>query len=326
MEHRQGFSSEAMVLISCSLNVIMKNGEVTPGSAEQGQGDVRFFSPSARSSQHPGLAEIQDARRLEANRANPVTSQWLIQFVRQGGEAKSSSMREWSLLSPRGEGNMRGDLDHQLKFPQEITTTSLWPEIMLWSTSTRTVIMAELTVQREEGREAAFKRKKEKYTELEAVCSQAGWRVFTNPVEVGCRGYTGTSSQWFLKSLEITGSKLRQNKGASGFGSVERTSTPTPTSSTEFGGPQLLSRCVKELEECVLSGLCVLDEAGPGSALKTLFSLSAGEVPGSAVGWWVPSEGNGVRVCVWVCALRAVGVGGGKPSLVAPTVVRRALT
>lgn len=38
---------------------------------------------------------------------------------------------------------------------------------------------------------------------------------------------------------------------------------------------------------------------GWGSALKTPSCLSAGEGPGSAAGWWVPSEGDGV------CALRA---------------------
>eukprot|EP00064_Thunnus_orientalis_P005499 superscaffoldBa00000541_g5513 len=156
------------------------------------------------------LAEILEACRLEANRASLVTSQQLIQFVRQGADTQSSSMREWSLLSTRGEWNMRADLNHQLKFPQEITTTSLRPDIMLWSTFTRMVIMAELTFPWEEGMEAAFERKKEKYTELAAVCSQVGWRAFTYPVEIGCRGYTGTSSQRFLKSLGITGSKLRK--------------------------------------------------------------------------------------------------------------------
>lgn len=43
-----------------------------------------------------------------------------------------------------------------------------------------------------------------------AVCLQAGWRAFIYPVEVGCKGYTGTSTQRFLKSLGITGSKLRK--------------------------------------------------------------------------------------------------------------------
>lgn len=81
---------------------------------------------------------------------------------------------------------------------------------MLWSTSAGAVIMTKLTIPWEKGMEAAFERKKEKYTELSAVCLQAGWRTFTYPVEVGCRGYTGLSTQPFLKSLGITGSKLKE--------------------------------------------------------------------------------------------------------------------
>ena len=105
---------------------------------------------------------------------------------------------------------MRADLDRQLTFPQEIVTTSLRPDIVLWSTSTKTVIMVELTVPWEEGMEAAFERKRDKYSELASECSQAGWRAFTFPVEVGCRGYTGVSTQRLLKSLGIKGSKLKK--------------------------------------------------------------------------------------------------------------------
>lgn len=82
---------------------------------------------------------------------------------------------------------MAADLN-QLKFPTEITMTSLQPDVVLWSASARTVIMAELTVPSEERMEASFKRKKERYKELSATCLQAGWRAFTFPVEVGCRG------------------------------------------------------------------------------------------------------------------------------------------
>lgn len=69
--------------------------------------------------------------------------------------------------------------------------------------------MVKLTVQWEEGMEPVG-RKKEKYKELSAVSSQVGWRVFTYPVEIQCSGYTGTSTQQFLKSLGITGFKLRK--------------------------------------------------------------------------------------------------------------------
>lgn len=41
-----------------------------------------------------------------------------------------------------------------------------------------------------------------------------------------------------------------------------------------------------------------MDDSKPGSTLKTPSSLSAGEVPDCAAGWWVPSDGDGMRVCV----------------------------
>ncbi|KAK7910434.1 hypothetical protein WMY93_015118 [Mugilogobius chulae] len=70
--------------------------------------------------------------------------------------------------------------------------------------------MAELTVPWEDGIEAAFERKKDKYAELASQCHQAGWRAYTFPVEVGCRGYTGSSTQRFLKTIGVNGPHLRK--------------------------------------------------------------------------------------------------------------------
>ena len=114
------------------------------------------------------------------------------------------------MLTPGGEWALRADLDRQLKFPQEIAITSLRPDIVIWSIAMKTVVMAELTVPWEDGLEAAFERKKERYAELAAACAQAGWRAYTYPVEVGCRGFTGTSIQRLLKTLGIRGAKLER--------------------------------------------------------------------------------------------------------------------
>ncbi|KAK7912697.1 hypothetical protein WMY93_012908 [Mugilogobius chulae] len=70
--------------------------------------------------------------------------------------------------------------------------------------------MAELTVPWEDGIESAFERKKDKYAELASQCQQAGWRAYTFPVEVGCRGYTGSSTQRFLKTIGVNGPHLRK--------------------------------------------------------------------------------------------------------------------
>ena len=151
------------------------------------------------------LAETLEARRQQVNRENPPTSPKWIQFTRPGTTAWCCTGSERSLLSLGGQWQLAADLSRQLKFPAEITMTSLRPDIMLWSAPAKAVIMVELTVPWEEHMEAAYERKKDKYTELAATCSQAGWRPFTFPVEVGCRGFTGTSTQRLLKTLGVTG-------------------------------------------------------------------------------------------------------------------------
>lgn len=75
-----------------------------------------------------------------------------------------------SLLSS-GKWQLASDFGRQLKFPAEITMSSLCPDTMLWSAPARTVIMKELTLPWEEEMEAAYERKEERYAELSATCS-----------------------------------------------------------------------------------------------------------------------------------------------------------
>lgn len=105
---------------------------------------------------------------------------------------------------------MAADLDRQLRFPAEITVTSLQPYIVLWSILTQTAIMVELNIPWEQGLEAPFEWKKERYMELEAACSQAGWRALTFLVEIVCRGYIGAFTQRLLKSLGTTGCEQKR--------------------------------------------------------------------------------------------------------------------
>ena len=69
---------------------------------------------------------------------------------------------------------MRADIGKQLQFPREITTTSLRPDIVLWSAATKVVMLIELTIQWEEGIQAAYERKSAKYTDLAAECRESG--------------------------------------------------------------------------------------------------------------------------------------------------------
>lgn len=123
------------------------------------------------------LADILEARRLKANNASLLASHQRIQFVKQEAKNHGSNTEQLSLLFPGGEWNMSVDLDRQLRFPQVITTTIHHADIVLWSVPMRSVIMVELTVPWEEGIDAAFERKKERYSDLAAECRQAGWKA-----------------------------------------------------------------------------------------------------------------------------------------------------
>ncbi len=50
---------------------------------------------------------------------------------------------------------MRVDLDKQLVFPSAIVETTLRPDIVMWSTAAKQVLIIELTVPWEEGIPAA---------------------------------------------------------------------------------------------------------------------------------------------------------------------------
>ncbi|XP_035527992.1 uncharacterized protein LOC118335673 [Morone saxatilis] len=159
------------------------------------------------------LAEILEVRRAETARERlSQTSRRPIHFVREGGGAPIHQRSPQDpALSRQFEWILRVDLDRQLRFPTEITTTNLRPDIILWSaTAQTTVILAELTVPWEGGMGAAFERKKDRYLDLTAECREAGWAAVSYPVEVGCRGFVGASTQRFLKNMGVTGPKLRK--------------------------------------------------------------------------------------------------------------------
>ena len=90
------------------------------------------------------------------------------------------------------------DLGQKLRFPAEIATTNLRPDLVLWSASLKQVYIVELTVPWESAMEEAYERKKLRYAELAADAQQRGWKAKVCPVEVGCRGFVATSTSRLL--------------------------------------------------------------------------------------------------------------------------------
>ncbi|XP_035688709.1 LOW QUALITY PROTEIN: uncharacterized protein LOC118424272 [Branchiostoma floridae] len=134
-----------------------------------------------------------------------------IVFNRAGEKTRQQPTSAGGLLSTARDWQLLVDLGRQLKFPEHIVATSLRPDMVLVSESTRQVVLLELTVPWEERISEANERKRAKYAELVVQSQSNGWRARCVPVEVGCRGFAGQSLAYVLKLLGVRGFRLRKS-------------------------------------------------------------------------------------------------------------------
>ncbi|KAL6460670.1 hypothetical protein MHYP_G00306360 [Metynnis hypsauchen] len=159
------------------------------------------------------LASTLEGKRSSIN-SQPLSTHktsWETAFVREGATAARSNSKpsERSQLCPARDWKMLADVGKQLVFPSEIATTTLRPDLVLWSPSLRKVYMVELTVPWEDSMEEAYERKHLRYSELAAEARHQGWNTEVRPVEVGCRGFVGKSATKLLRDMGIRGQSLR---------------------------------------------------------------------------------------------------------------------
>lgn len=161
------------------------------------------------------LAATLEEKRSSINTLSlpmPNTSTpWATAFVREGVTAarSNSTPSERSQLCLARDWKMLADIGKQLVFPSEIATTSLRPDLVLWSPSIKKVYIIELTVPWEDSMEEAYERKHLRYADLAAEAKHCGWNTEVCPVEVGCRGFVGTSTTKLLRDLGIKGQNQR---------------------------------------------------------------------------------------------------------------------
>ena len=153
------------------------------------------------------LAETVDTA-IRTSCFAPKTKQ--IQFVREGRVPPSKGRSAHGQLSTAQDWQMRVDLGRQLKFPEHVARSTLRPDIVIFSNSTKQVVLCELTVPWEENIEEAFERKMAKYQELVESCRSRKWRASCCPVEIGCRGFAGRSLCKTFSFLGIAGAKKRK--------------------------------------------------------------------------------------------------------------------
>ena len=127
------------------------------------------------------------------------------EFVKEGERRKVYQVQDVRpKVSAQGEWNLRVDLDRALSFPHHIAMTTQRPDMVLWSDKLKVVLIAELTVPWESNMQWAFERKLARYTELKGLCEDRGWICHVYPIEVGCRGFVGSSTVRFLSDIGVT--------------------------------------------------------------------------------------------------------------------------
>lgn len=133
-----------------------------------------------------------------------------ITFIRAGQKANHQPNSQGGLLATARDWQLQVDVGKQLKFPANIATTSLRPDMVLTSESTKQVVLLELTVPWEDRIDEANERKRAKYSELTSECRSNGWKTRCEPIEIGCRGFAGHSLQRVLKLLGVRGMQARR--------------------------------------------------------------------------------------------------------------------
>ena len=92
----------------------------------------------------------------------------------------------------------------QFCFPAEICSTSERPDLVIWSSRTKVVILVELTCPAEEGIQNATNRKMKRYIDIQLLIRENGWTPHLFTIEVGVRGFVAKSTIRLLRSLGLS--------------------------------------------------------------------------------------------------------------------------
>jgi len=154
------------------------------------------------------LADILEQERCRKRPAGMGLKR-AITFIKEGERPVLTKPSKPNLLQNARSWEMRVDVGKRLQFPG-VVLTALRPDIVLWSTEGKKIILVELTVPWEEGCEVAHERKALKYQSLLQDCKDKGWQAWLFPVEVGCRGFPAKSTWRLLSALGMDERRKKQ--------------------------------------------------------------------------------------------------------------------
>ncbi|GFR94320.1 reverse transcriptase [Elysia marginata] len=94
-----------------------------------------------------------------------------------------------------------------IKHPDVIRRTTSRPYIVIHSPSTQQFIIVKPTVQYESRMEQAHTYKKKTYLDLTKELEESGYRAKIMSIEIGARGFVGSSAYDLLSKLSNSGNK-----------------------------------------------------------------------------------------------------------------------
>ena len=143
------------------------------------------------------LVEAIDEARVKAN-AKTVTHEAPKNWMNSGGAVAArrlpAKVYTDRLLASGKDWRLAADLPGMKAYPEVISRTDLRPDAVLISDSSRSIILIELTVPYETNMSESHEYKSAKYEGLVQEISQAGFRPYMFPVEIGARGMAGAST------------------------------------------------------------------------------------------------------------------------------------
>lgn len=166
--------------------------------------------------------EFQRVRTAENQAPTPTATHFHLQG-KKAPRPKTSSKQPRSILQYASDWELRVDLKRKLVFPQEVAVTTLRPDMVLTSRSTKTILVVELTVPWEDRLSISHQQKSAKYQDLIDEALLKGWHAIMFPIEVGCRGFPATSVRYFFQKLGLEAKHVK--KALKEIGQVAETSS-----------------------------------------------------------------------------------------------------
>ncbi|GFO49169.1 polyprotein [Plakobranchus ocellatus] len=137
-------------------------------------------------------------------------------------EGRAKKWNGWSIIiNTHRKGPLDGcdnwvvsaDLPEWERHPDVIRKTASRPNIMIHFASTQQIMMVELTVPYESRMEEAYAFKQGKNLDLTKELKKDGYKARIMPVEIGAKGFVGSSAYNLLSKLSICGKKRTKAQG-----------------------------------------------------------------------------------------------------------------